>query len=535
MFNNLEDFYPTPLNLIHKLLSKVDFKYISNVLEPSGGKGDLAEAILEKMKSVRGNSYNREEIVCDLDIIEINTDLQYILKGKKFRVVHDNFLTYETYKTYSAIIANFPFSEGCKHALKSLDMIKQGGQLVAILNAETLRNTYSNERKDLMRKLTDLNAEIEYIESAFEDAERKTSVEIAIINVKIEKTNRNSVILDNLKQEEQFRKENSQDKTIISSDFIDSILERYNFEMKAGINLINEYLNLLPLTLKSFEKNSSDSTLILKTSSDQRWDGDHNLINRYVKIVRYKYWKALFNSEKFSQLLTTNLLNDYRNKVTELQDYDFSRYNIEQIQLQMNQNVLKGVEDTILELFEDLSHKVSWYAETSKNILHFNGWKTNKAWKINKRVIFLLSGYGWTDRLEYTNKVFDKLKDIEKSLNYLDGGLTEEMDLRELLINAQNKQETRNIELKHFSITFYKKGTCHLTFKSEDLLSKLNIFGSQRKGFLPPSYGKVKYDDMTTEEQEVINQFQGKESYEKVIKNTDYYLYNPSKTLMLQG
>ena len=49
-----------------------------------------------------------------------------------------------------------------------------------------------------------------------------------------------------------------------------------------------------------------------------------------------------------------------------------------------------GVEDTILNLFEEFSHKHHYYNETSSNIHYYNGWKTNQAWKINKKIIIPL-------------------------------------------------------------------------------------------------------------------------------------------------
>lgn len=69
------------------------------------------------------------------------------------------------------------------------------------------------------------------------------------------------------------------------------------------------------------------------------------------------------------------------------------------------------------------------------------------------------------------------------------------------------------------------KRTCHIKFKSEDLLLKFNIYGSQKKNWLPPGYGKKKYKEMTEEEKEVINEFQGEESYKKVCSNTEKYLF----------
>lgn len=94
MFKDNTDFYPTPSNLIDKMLSGIDFTLVQTILEPSAGKGDIVDAIANKFKHV---TYNRN-YTGDVDTIEINESLQHILRGKDYRVVHDDFLTYDTYK-----------------------------------------------------------------------------------------------------------------------------------------------------------------------------------------------------------------------------------------------------------------------------------------------------------------------------------------------------------------------------------------------------------------------------------------------------
>jgi phospholipid N-methyltransferase len=89
MFNNNTDFFPTPTNLIRKMLSFIDFKTIRTVLEPSAGKGDIVEAVEKQFKYT--HSYNRNEKKYDIDSIELDQNLQHILKGKNYRVVHDDF------------------------------------------------------------------------------------------------------------------------------------------------------------------------------------------------------------------------------------------------------------------------------------------------------------------------------------------------------------------------------------------------------------------------------------------------------------
>ena len=102
-------------------------------------------------------------------------------------------MTYETWKEYDAIIMNPPFSNGCKHLLKALEMqSRNGGIVVCLLNAETLKNPCTKERLDLQRKLTEYNAKVEFIQNAFLEAERKTSVEIALIKVQLPEVKRES-------------------------------------------------------------------------------------------------------------------------------------------------------------------------------------------------------------------------------------------------------------------------------------------------------------------------------------------------------
>ena len=53
----------------------------------------------------------------------------------------------------------------------------------------------------------------------------------------------------------------------------------------------------------------------------------------------------------------------------------------------MSKNLVRGIEDCIIELFDKLSHQYTYSDEFSNNIHYYNGWKTNKAWYINKKVI----------------------------------------------------------------------------------------------------------------------------------------------------
>lgn len=145
---NTEQFYPTPRELLEKIFKDTDWRTVGSVLEPSAGNGDICDYIMEAAEKYP--YYNRN---LDMDCIEINKNRRAALKGKNYRVIFDDFIRFQTYKQYDLIAMNPPFADGEKHLLKALEMQKNGGCVMCILNAETLRNLYTNGRKLLVRKL----------------------------------------------------------------------------------------------------------------------------------------------------------------------------------------------------------------------------------------------------------------------------------------------------------------------------------------------------------------------------------------------
>lgn len=531
MFYDNSTFYPTPIELIYKMLSKIELKNKQNILEPSAGKGNIIE-VIEKRLGKEGMKY------CNIDAIELDKNLVAILKSKGYRVIHDDFLTFNTFKHYDLIIMNPPFDNCDKHLLKAIELQKRnGGEIVCLLNAETIKNPYSNTRKDLLNQLDEYEADIEFIEDGFVEAERKTNVEIALVHIKIHQSKENGVIIDHLKQEEKYKKENTYSNEIISGNYIERVVQQYEFEAKTGVKLVNEYESLKPYMSKEFGKD----TPILKLSIDgDRYDYlGGSLINKYIQKLRYKYWKTLFQSDIFHQLLTSDLFHQYMERLDELQHYDFSLYNIEQVQLDIKLALSDSIEDTILDLFDEFSREYSYWGTNCTNIHLYNGWKTNKCWKINdKKVIIPLNGYNsWNGGFYPTYyTVVEKLQDIEKVFNYLNGNRTiKHTNLRESLKQAEEEGQTKDIDTTYATLNFYKKGTCHIYWKNEDLVQKMNIIAAKNRNWLPPAYGTKEYKDMTKEEKSVIDDFQGEESYNEVMKNIDYYTLETSQLLALEG
>lgn len=519
--SNERCFYPTPPELARKMLQQIDFNIVSKVLEPSAGKGDLAEEILTHM--------NSRSSLWDIDLVEIDPNLRGILmhrfteegiaeyhselfdeyeqlqkQGVKNRmerysylhdkiqqydntdhvhVVHDDFLTYFPKDGYDAIIMNPPFINGSQHLLHAIQMIRHyGGQIVCLLNAETLRNPYSQERKILIQELNRYGAVITYHKEAFVTAERPTEIDIAMVYIKIDMEKPTSSIFEKLEKAEQKRFSEDKDYAeLVSADPIEAAIIMYNMEVEASLALMDEY-NAMKRYLSNKFDQSNDISISLSVSRGGR-HVDIITPKKLVHEIRLKYWRMLLSNKQFVGLLTSQLQNKYYDMVDELADYEFSRYNIERMRVEMMAELVSGAKDCIMELFEKLSakHSYSDYIQNG-NIHYYNGWKTNKAYKIGKKVI--IPTYGlyseWNNEFKLS-AVYSLLSDIEKALNYLDGGLTQEVNLLETLEEKLKLWKSEKISLKYFDIKLYKKGTLHITFREEQLIDRLNIFAGQKK------------------------------------------------------
>lgn len=523
-------FYPTPLSLIEKMLSGIKWNYISSVLEPSAGKGDIAQYVAEKLyySNYRYPCYDehsRRKAVenADIDCIEIDPMLRNVLEGKGFRVIHDDFLGFQTQKQYSLIVMNPPFDQGAEHLHKAMELAEKGGTVVCLLNAETLRNPCTPMRKRVLRALEGYEADIEYIEGAFSAAERRTDADIAVVKVTIPEPELDSTIMEGMREAPTYKCADIPNEyaELVRYNKIEEWVNRFNYEVACGIRLIEEYQAMSAQMLDDGEGTYGRPLISLKVYVNGR-DEDAR-VNQYIRLTRGKYWRTIFEQPVITSKLTSKLLNELRANVQKLMDYEFSVYNILTLIIKMNGRVIQGIEDTIIALFDDWTH-LDWN-KYSPNRHYYNGWATNQAFRVGKKVIIPFYGYDdWYGKFRAYN-AREKMRDIEKVFDFLDNGRTEWEGTTDAALDAAEKSgDAKNVDTKYFTATFYKKGTAHLVFKDMELLEKFNIFASQKKGWLPPSYGKKRYTDMDEEEKHVIDTFQGREQYEKVIQRRDYYL-----------
>ena len=544
--DNGDEFFPTPKPLIEKMLAGVDWTVVENVLEPSAGKGDIAQYVAMQMyEAHRMRNWRGEESFdgYSVDCIEIDPALRAVLTdrcckggldGLTFvRLIHDDFLTFRGFKQYQLIVMNPPFSNGCAHLLKALDLQKDGGAIVCILNAETIRNPYTMQRKELLGLLNKYEAQIEYVSGAFLHSERPTDVEIAIVRVSIPETVEQSEIYERMKQEEGYAEPDERTTDLDVTDFIKSAVTHYNVEVKAGIELIRQYNALEPYFKDVLGDGKSYGSTLFLTAAVSGNSYIRATVNNFLKNVRRKYWTALLSNQKFIGRLTSTLQQRYQKEVGRLVNYDFSEFNISILSAEMMTHVKSGIEEEAIAMFDRLSSEHSWFEDGGKNKHYYNGWATNKAWKIGKKVILpcygVFTSYGKYGTSASSYQAYDVLRDIEKILNFFDGNMSAEVDLQKTVESYFAQGITKGIPCKFFRAYFYKKGTVHLEFNCPELIERFNIYAAQNRGWLPPSYGKKRYRDMPEAERKVVDEFQGEKEYEKVLQNAGFYLASPTQ------
>lgn len=530
--NAQKNFYPTPIRMIDKMLSGIDWNFVQSVLEPSAGKGDIAREVCRHFR-YKHNDYGKDlsPSKYDVDCVEIDPNLRAILKDGGFRVIHDDFLTMETMKHYDLIVMNPPFDKGAEHLLKAMRMQERGGAVICLLNADTLRNQHTYIRKVLARELERLNAEITYHDDAFFDSERRTRVTIAMVKCTIPEQKEDSTILDALRRDADTTQEDEQNSNDLEkTDYIDAIIDRFSFEVRAGVKLIREYDALLPYLMDEINGASPIMELNMRGSKYEKGAS----VNKYIKETRKKYWKALFRNPEFVKTLTQNLQSELYNSVEKFADYDFTAYNIMELRVQMSKKVITGIESTIMALFDDWTRKYHW-DENSTNRHYFDGWRTNDAFKIEGKVIIPMYGVWDWGKYHPSYEASSRLSDIQKTFDFLDGKPSGGDSIGETLRKAENDGQTKKIPLRYFNVTFYKKGTCHIEFTNNDVLQRFNLFAARGKGWLPPTYGKKAYKDMSKEERKVVDSFEGEESYNRVMLRRDYFLGDTAPIALAAG
>ena len=510
------DFYPTPDPLIKKMVKKVDrLCNVRSILEPSAGAGDIVDYLKEATK------YGRHT---QIKTIEKDPDLQATLRGKDYTLIDNDFLKYKGYEKFDLIIANFPFSEGEHHLLKAIDILFSG-QIVCLLNAETIKNPYTNTRKMLVQKLEELNAEIEFIEDAFKSAKRTTDVEVALIHIKIDRTVEEHLYEDMSKEERanNFGTIDDVNEVARHGQNIANLVSLFEVERDEvatqivdfyrNYHRVGEYLNLGIANEDQYEIDDSSLTSLMNSK-----------VNASLKTMKKNYWLKVMELPEVKKRLTSQKKDEFLTELDKYLEMDFSEVNIRQLIINLAKLYPEMIQDAILNLFESLTKYAliddRWDDNQYKgNILHFNAWKTNNGYKVNQKVIMPFYCKDYSGNMEVNYQQEDFLNDLDIVARYFSEHAQTGPTMYEICRDAVKEGKNRKINTGLFYIDIFKKGTIHIKWKCPKMLRRFNIEACKMKNFLPMDYSEKSKRDMTEEEVGLAIEFEEQfETTYKVIK-----------------
>lgn len=480
MFN--EDFYPTPNNLIERLIDlgsggRLTIRGARRILEPSAGKGNII------------NYINNMGYKPKIDAIEKDMELSNLLSGAGHNVVWNDFLSYETHREYDVIIMNPPFSEGDKHLLYAIELAKKQitkkCSIYAIINAETIRNPYSNSRKVLARELELLNADIEFVQDAFSNAERKTNVEVALINLEVKvKDNSESIYKQIINNVNSSSNSSESISTALSTvvehqELADRVsdIERLVLEYEKAASMIKDYYKA---------KNNKESFMkyISNVNNNEFYVSTTAMYDDYEKEIdslRSSYWKLILRTGEFMKKLTTEAREKLARQLEEASELEINYTNIQMLLHAVLSNSNQMLIDSIVSMFDKITKRSQ--TDYSSNIHLFNGWKTNDAFKINKKIIYpFYSSWDIYDMGKFTNEDYSKVPwTVKDFISDLVKAFEPFRKVDYEFVNV-GKAEYENDILK---FKMFAKGTIHVWFKDLDTLNKINYVAGKHFKWLP--------------------------------------------------
>lgn len=168
---DLPGYFPTPPRVVALLVERADIEAGHRVLEPSAGKGNIADAL----RLIPG-------VV--LDVVEFNTTLREILEAKGYTLAGQDFLQYHA-KGYDRVVMNPPFEgmQDVDHILHAYDLLAPGGRLVSVASASPFFHK-TRKATDFRAWLDKLRGHSERLpEGSFLSSERSVGVNAYLVVV----------------------------------------------------------------------------------------------------------------------------------------------------------------------------------------------------------------------------------------------------------------------------------------------------------------------------------------------------------------
>lgn len=474
------------------------------ILDPEAGKADILDYLVNAMSVDKKNLY----------AIELDPELRFIIQGKGYKVIGDDFLSFNNTRHIDLIIMNPPFSEGAAHLLKAWEIL-YSGDVVCILNAETLNNPYTEDRKLLAQIIKDNNGVVEYRGKKFTTSERPTGVATVIVKLSKRQESKFEFNFGNTTKEKKF--DLSADlfgDPIATRDVVGNMMIQFE-------KLRETYIEMMRIREKMhfYAQGLTSKVMAHASTSREQGDGNAGKFNIFCDLVRGDMWERVFSAvDGMEQLMTYQVQKNFQRFQADQGAMEFTRENVLSLLEMLHMNKGNILEEAVVQVFDLLT---SFHAD---NKLHVEGWKTNDRYKVKMKMIVprvVEIGYSGTYDVRCDGETYKRFEDIDKVMCYLTGtdfasladgripGHYEKDENGNVIVDKFGKPckwvservvygdslkgtvrrtkngSTQKMESRFFYVRCYKKGTIHLEFKDKRLWQEFNMRACAGKNWLP--------------------------------------------------
>lgn len=483
-------FFPTPRWLAEHAWSKFTDPYFVRVLDSCAGEGALPDAM-------PGNW--RHDRRPPVDCIEIDASKHPILRDKGYRVVGLDALSFEGGAIYSHVILNPPFAQGAAHVLKAWAMLWEG-EVVAIINAQTLRNPCTAERQRLVALLEE-HGDVEFIQDAFRGAEvvREADVEIALVHLKkpaecaedwigpvLE-----SMAVDRNKEEEfELPRE-----LALPNSFVTNQVHAFRVAVKAMREWVRMeavaqyYAARIGKTMHDLQNGNAEAN---------PGAGVRARLEKEYLALKDRAWASVLRSTETLTKLSSKVQKQAEAQFEAIACLDFNESNIRGFLLGLVESQPEMQLDMACDVFDQI---MKWGTD---NGCFYRGWKSNdrhrRAGMRIKTTRFVLPvRVGFSKSLDWDS--VRMLADFDRVFAMLDGKREPEVSLVQLFEphrgvgdpGSMNKlRQGERLSASYFDVRFYPGvGSIHFFPRSKEIVDRLNKIVGRKRGWLPPASEQV--------------------------------------------
>lgn len=502
--------YPTPEALAQRAWDKFEDKHISRLLEPHAGGGDL---VLPRLYRNQPSWHHGRRPEFTWDAIELDPRHHARLRELGATIVGHDFMHHTSCAMYSHILMNPPFAVGAEHVMHAWNTLFCG-EIVAIINAETLRNPCTRIR-ELLARVIDAHGSVEFITGAFqgEGVQREADVEIALVHL-IKRVDADQILgnaTQGLKRDEtdtNARPWEAPTELALPEGFVEATVRNFDVAVQAAREAAvataraEHYSRRLGMTLEMMQSKDvgvqSKSAATAAAQANNTAGAARSEFASQYDALKSAAWAQVLRSTHVLSRLSSAAQKRLENEFELIKGLEFTARNVHGFLLGLVQSAQDIQEGMVLDVFDLITRY------HSDNTVYYMGWKSNDLHRTAgmriKRTRFIIPGH--TSHAHQSQADWETrrmLGDFDKVFAMLDANASPPgLSLEQLFSHPaefKKLQQGERCASRYFEVRHYpQRGTIHFFAKDVALIDRFNRLVGRLRQWLPQEPSQASAD-----------------------------------------